>query len=179
MISETTRAYVGKTCPSGLRNYKCQCSCGSVFTTVRPWQTGSCGCIAKETAARISRTTRRLPYGESGRRQVLADYRRGAKVRGFDWQLTDARFFELAAFNCAYCGDPPDNIWGRKTAHGIFIYSGVDRKNASLGYSRDNCVPCCRLCNIMKRDKTVTDFIAHAKRIIAHRASSCYGPVLQ
>ena len=29
---------------------------------------------------------------------------------------------------------------------------GLDRKDSAKGYSKDNCVPCCKRCNIIKRD---------------------------
>jgi hypothetical protein len=46
-----------------------------------------------------------------------------------------------------------------------FKYSGIDRIDSNLGYSRDNCVPCCKRCNLAKRKMSYGDFLDLAKSI--------------
>ncbi len=43
--------------------------------------------------------------------------------------------------------------------------SGIDRVDNSVGYEVDNCVPCCGVCNRMKRDLTKDQFIDHVHKI--------------
>ena len=59
---------------------------------------------------------------------------------------------------CHYCGDglPPFG-WG------------IDRKDSSKGYTTENCVPCCKVCNIMKNTLSYKDFFKKIKDIINYR----------
>lgn len=64
-----------------------------------------------------------------------------AKRRKLEVTLTPDEYRQVTSNVCFYCGgDLP------------FIGSGLDRKDASVGYSMDNVVPCCRLCNRIKSD---------------------------
>jgi hypothetical protein len=44
--------------------------------------------------------------------------------------------------------------------------SGLDRIDSDGPYSVDNCVPCCYICNVMKSDLTVYEFLHHINKII-------------
>ena len=55
--------------------------------------------------------------------------------------------------DCFYCGVKPDPM------------NGIDRINSSIGYIKDNCVACCELCNSMKLDYPINDFLNHINEI--------------
>jgi len=58
-------------------------------------------------------------------------------TRHISFDLTLAQYAALiTGAQCHYCG-------GNLPMSG----SGLDRKKSSLGYSTENCVPCCRRCN--------------------------------
>lgn len=42
---------------------------------------------------------------------------------------------------------------------------GVDRKDNKKGYTTDNCVNCCKECNVMKANSNDIDFIENCKRV--------------
>ena len=46
-----------------------------------------------------------------------------------------------------------------------FLHNGVDRVNNDLGYTIENSVTCCSLCNYMKRGMSLSDFIIHINKI--------------
>lgn len=48
-----------------------------------------------------------------------------------------------------------------------YIANGIDRVDSSKGYTKENCIPCCRPCNVAKLDRTQEEFINHAYRIVA------------
>ena len=53
------------------------------------------------------------------------------------WDLTLEQYAAMITnTKCHYCGEDTP-----KTG------TGLDRKNSYLGYSEENCVPCCRRCN--------------------------------
>ena len=91
------------------------------------------------------------------------------KHRHIGCSLTYEEFLEFTKINkCYYCGG--DIKWhaywveGKRNNH-----YNLDRKNNNLGYTKDNCVICCELCNYMKRMKTPYQFIQHCKNIVNHQ----------
>jgi 5-methylcytosine-specific restriction endonuclease McrA len=74
--------------------------------------------------------------------------------------------------DCTYCGDPPSRVqWAyhrTRTPKGLStdefkIVNGIDRVDSKLGYTKDNCAPCCDKCNTIKMDMTLDEF--HGKVI--------------
>ena len=59
---------------------------------------------------------------------------------------------------CEYCGGYSDELNGVK-------FNGVDRIDSSQGYTVENSVPCCGMCNQMKMFYDLHDFLEHAKAI--------------
>jgi len=79
-----------------------------------------------------------------------------ASRRGFIWNIGFRTFSNLIKLPCHYCGGPLP--WS---------CSGLDRIDNAKDYTRRNVVPCCRLCNWMKRDLTMHQFLRHISRIHA------------
>ena len=74
-------------------------------------------------------------------------YQRGAERRGIEFKLSIADFQVFWQKPCYYCGDPIDTI-------------GIDRLNNDKGYTVDNTVSCCKVCNFMKHTMDELQFIA-------------------
>lgn len=81
-----------------------------------------------------------------------AEYKSRAKVSGFPFLLSFEQFMAFWQQPCAYCGSIIETI-------------GLDRIDNSLGYSEENCIACCIVCNRMKFIYTNEFFIAHCKKI--------------
>ena len=86
-------------------------------------------------------------------------YRRRAdeKFKG-DAVLTKEQFQELSSHECHYCGKDGPN--------------GIDRVDNSIGYTFENCVPCCKHCNYVKGDLSLADFDEWRKRFIAKQTKT-------
>jgi len=69
---------------------------------------------------------------------------------------------------CHYCGAVLGNIQKSASGNGDFEYTGIDRVDNALGYTASNCVPCCRVCNLAKNDRSRADFIAWIGRVAQH-----------
>jgi hypothetical protein len=83
---------------------------------------------------------------------LVAEWKRGARLRNKSWQLTDAQAAWLSKQPCFYCGKTPSQLRKRH------IYSGIDRIDNTKGYQIDNVVPCCRDCNFAKKAMTFDQF---------------------
>lgn len=101
--------------------------------------------------------------GESARNRTIRGYINGAKKRKIPFELSVEDMLTIFSLNCYYCGKEPCTVTRENS--GDFVYNGIDRVDNSIGYIANNCVPCCAICNRMKRDLTVDEFIAHVQRI--------------
>jgi hypothetical protein len=137
--------------------WKCDCDCGNEHIasrlTLRSGDTKSCGCLKRET---------KYPQPK-GERQAFYSYRTTARSRGFPFDLTIEQTVELMTKPCFYCGAKPSNV--RRTDEGDFVYSGIDRINNKLGYTKGNCVPCCIDCNKAKTTRSLRDFVEWGMRL--------------
>ena len=84
------------------------------------------------------------------------EYGRRAKKLIVPFKLSLETFILLTQQDCYYCGAPPSNEITR--GKHSYIYSGLDRLEGPQGYVDDNVVPCCHVCNLMKRSKNHNDF---------------------
>ena len=89
--------------------------------------------------------------------------------------LTEEDVARLITLPCHYCGAVPSMYralgsgqWRRAST---VPTNGIDRKDSSIGYSKDNCVPCCHSCNMFKRDIPYGEFLDMCRKITEHNAS--------
>jgi len=119
----------------------------------------------KKCASRISSS---IEYGKAAFNSTFNCYIINAKNRCLSFNLTEEQFKEITSKNCYYCTSEPKNITKPKGNNGNFIYSGIDRKDNSKGYTIDNCVPCCSKCNTAKNDSTYEEYLDWIKRSYNH-----------
>lgn len=145
--------------------YLCKCDCGGEtiveYGSLTSGNTKSCGCLASE----VARERSSLPFGASAFNIVFNRYKSDAKRRALSFNLNREEFLQLTQKNCYYCGQEPFALAMTKTSNGYFKYNGIDRKDSSMGYTIDNCVPCCKFCNVMKMDYPLEEFKQQIARI--------------
>ena len=77
----------------------------------------------------------------------FTNIKKKAKWRGINFSLLFELYeTQLWGKPCHYCGCKLE-------------VTGLDRKDSSKGYSRDNVVPCCPNCNSKKKDKPYDQFV--------------------
>jgi len=143
--------------------YKCLCDCGNTVIVRKnniARKTKSCGCLRKETT--IKRCQK--PIKEVFSNKKFNDYRKFDSRRGVvEFSLSREQVKLLIYGKCYYC----DTLPRREVKYrGRYIkYNGIDRVDNNKGYTPDNCVSCCTICNYMKRTMSYTDFVNHIKNI--------------
>lgn len=143
----------------------CLCDCGNYKTAtaanLRQGQVKSCGCLLK------------LPEGEACFNRLIGRYRHDAKNRNIAFELTREQFRELAEQDCYYCGVGPQQTgcW-HPNNNGRFIFNGIDRLDNNLGYTLDNCVTACGMCNRCKSTLTKKDFLEWVDAVYNNRVLS-------
>jgi len=138
----------------------CKCDCGKEKiirgNDLKTGRTKSCGCLKMEIAR--SGNARRISPGFATMRMRIAEYKKSAKRRKLKWDLTEKQFRELTQKDCYYCGAKPNNIAQNKRLNGAYIYNGLDRVDNTKGYTIENIVPCCKICNTAKRDLSLKEY---------------------
>jgi hypothetical protein len=158
----------------------CDCECGRTGISVKSCNlkrkvraTASCGCLMRE---RTSEANRKSSWDNPVTARNYAYYRmyRSRKKqdgRIFEWEFgNDDRWLALVTSDCFYCGAKPTRPYignGIASKYGKFYCNGMDRYDNDKGYTFDNVVPCCRMCNEAKKAMHGDDFIAWIRRIAA------------
>ena len=88
---------------------------------------------------------------------IFNTYKKNAKKRGLIFELDFETAVQLFCSPCYYCGAPPSNCYHGKMRD--FLYSGIDRASNAIGYTKENCIPCCFTCNKMKGGLSVSEFM--------------------
>jgi hypothetical protein len=88
-------------------------------------------------------------------------YITGAISRNLKFDLTRDEFTNIVTKPCNYCGTNIENE-----------VNGIDRIDSCIGYTKENSVPACETCNVMKNDLSLEEFIEHIKLIYTHITSS-------
>lgn len=134
----------------GRSKWVCICTCGNTksiwASNLKRGRTQTCGCTRKKT---------------NSFNCVINDYKQGAKKRDIVYLLSDEQFIDLVTQNCYYCGIEP--FLQRRSSP---LFNGIDRIDNTKGYTIDNCVPCCKHCNIAKNTMTFEQFCNWIRAIV-------------
>jgi hypothetical protein len=164
----------------------CKCECGKMATAT----SGQLNCGSKKSCG-ISCLTR---VHMAPIRHFYNSYKGTAKEYGRKFSLTIEEFIKIIVNPCFYCGckgldksvpfrKARENAIRKRKIEGkkahmsgrmnlkksSFIANGIDRVNSNRGYVKNNCVPCCRPCNVAKLDRTQYEFIQHSRRIVNYQ----------
>lgn len=143
-------------------NYICKCDCGRdkkyrghylLYGKVK-----SCGCERKRKDKDCSLDI------------LWATYRKNAKKRNIVFDLPRDYFNDMVKKTCFYCKSSGSNRTSQKRSkifgNKFFIHNGIDRVDNEKGYTLENIVPCCKDCNLMKREMSIADWIYHMENVL-------------
>jgi hypothetical protein len=86
-----------------------------------------------------------LKYSEYRKYKTIYNrYKGNARYKNRDFNLTLKDVIKFVDSECYYCGDKNSQ--------------GIDRINSKLGYTIENTLPCCKICNQMKHVFTNDEF---------------------
>lgn len=133
----------------------------------------SCGCVRGNRG-------NPLPPGEAAFNSLYGKYRKSAERRNKVFDLTKDDFKKLTSSNCVYCGKPPAQSARSSTGtvfsksgkayclNGEYAYNGIDRADNTIGYTKNNCVPCCDTCNRAKWCMSQREFFEWIHSVCDH-----------
>lgn len=98
----------------------------------------------------------------------LRYYKQGAQRRDLVFELSNEEFKELINSPCFYCNRPPtERIVGDRLKQPITA-NGIDRLDNNKGYTKENSVSCCSICNYAKRSMSVEEYVQHCQQVANH-----------
>lgn len=154
--------------------WECRCDCGTIrsvrATGLLSGGSKSCGCLLKDIVApRIAEVGRRnrKPGKTAAINSLFNSYRHSAADRSLEFKLTREQFEKLILSDCQYCECEPSNLHHPKGCVEGVLANGVDRVDSKLGYTPENCVPCCKQCNFAKGSMSYDEFIAWRDGLVA------------
>lgn len=163
-----SRVYGDKSKYYKKRMWLCICDCGNkTEANTGSLSTGkkkSCGCIKNITNAENSRSSRdKIIKIDGGYRSIFRMYKNNSKTRNLEFNIPFDDFIKLLSMNCFYCGIEPSNLY-MKSYYSV-KYNGIDRRDNSIGYTINNCVTCCKMCNIAKNNSSEKEFLNWINRL--------------
>ena len=155
----------------GNKYYLFRCDCGETkslfYNHVVRGNTKTCGCRMKVVKPpKLSAEERLVKKERTALGLIHNSYEKSAKQRGHTFHLTKEETTKLFVKDCYYCGTSPSNI--RKYSGIEVKYNGLDRVDNSRGYTIDNIVTCCYLCNYHKGTKSLTEFLNYIAKVYEH-----------
>ena len=109
-------------------------------------------------------------------------YKGRALKSGIEFDITEEQFRKLGTAPCHYCGTKPEDVKYRhkrgsierctvQTGQGTsqWIHNGLDRIDSDKGYTMDNVVTCCGICNHAKHTMSYEDFIRWLDMVASFR----------
>jgi hypothetical protein len=153
-------------------NWRCICDCGKIFivhpTTIKTDKNVSCGCKRGINWQK--------PNNEASYNFWFYVLKRNAKIRGIEIHLNKEQAIDIASLPCHYCGKLQEEVGSARGYKNscrdrerpfdqkyyeskIVLLNGLDRKDSSLGYTKENVVSCCTQCNMAKNDTPYQEFI--------------------
>lgn len=142
--------------------FKCECGKEKIIlgSGVISGNTKSCGCFSAEI-----KKAKRLPDNRAVIYQIILGYKRHAKDRGYEWDLTFDEVVQIISKPCHYCGELNSNVKITKNFKHGFLYNGIDRVDNRIGYNAANCVSACNQCNRAKGALSKKEFIKWIKKL--------------
>lgn len=153
--------------------WNCLCDCGATKVArgynLREGSTKSCGCLSVEVGNGGHFNPNR---NDALLRRVCRRQLDAARDRQ-SCDLTYEEVKEIIFRPCRYCGKVGTRVQkdiqnGKKISELEVYYNGLDRLDSSVGYTKQNTVACCWICNRAKGTISEVDFKSHISKMYNH-----------
>lgn len=168
--------YVNRPKPNGKAQWlwECNCSCGETIyvRTARLNGTEASQERCKKCQYKINSKNRVLLNYMQIRNFLYFQYQQKAKKRNNEFNISFEDFDKMIQQNCYYCGQAPEAHKGdliRLQEKEPFKRNGIDRVDSNKGYTLDNIVPCCTMCNFAKLHYSIDEFSEWLKKLYKYQ----------
>lgn len=153
--------------PDEQRRFVCRCECGNEVE--KSYGDVKRGGVCRSCADKA----KVLPNFLMIKKIKFNEYRQNASHTERIFELTFEQFITLIERNCSYCNASPDQYHTANRAKMYnpkgYRYNGIDRVDSTKGYTQENTVTCCKLCNGLKSNLLTSVFLNQIERIYQHQ----------
>lgn len=152
--------------------YKCICDCGkeAIKWSHHLKYRAKVSCTSCGRAGR--KYDSKKPYETTSFNKMYNQYIGNAKKSNRVFELDKESFRVITKLNCFYCNEIPSIRYSKKLKDS-YVCNGIDRVDNSKGYTLDNSVPCCVICNLAKRSLSIKEFFNWVERISNNKDALC------
>lgn len=148
-------------------SYKIKCKCNTIYQVRRDTLRKNVNKGIKIQCLSCSRKELALSniedVKENQRFTFFKQYIKNAIERNYIFELSFDEFLNIINKNCYYCNDEKSHHRHRSTKS--IENNGIDRLDNSQGYTVENSVPCCSMCNRMKSIYSEESFLKQIEKI--------------
>ena len=164
----------------GYYQWLCKCNCGNekivIGNNLSSGKSKSCGCLKTEFLSKKGNQFGLYKDRELAMLKVQYSHlKRRHSQNNMTGEVIDFDTFRnLSKSSCEYCGLEFSKIikdrqnetkTGKLNSKHILRINGVDRKNNSIGYTKENSVACCKYCNFAKHTMNAKEFYKWIKKV--------------
>lgn len=137
------------------RKWLCKCDCGNeTYAHGTDMKSGKhLGCKCSNYGPQINR---RLPNNLGPKNEIFRRYKSRSKKKKIQFNITFDQFIKMIEQNCFYCGSEPLSKLSKNYVE--YMYNTIDRIDNNKGYTYDNVVTCCHMCNFSKRENSLNEW---------------------
>lgn len=125
----------------------------------KKWHQNNKKCSVEIVQAYVKRNKEKVIKYNKGYQQtsdgLFRTTKYNAKQKNNEFLLTKQQFEKIVSKPCQYCGEKIER-------------RGIDRINNNKGYTIENSAPCCKMCNYMKKNYHLEEFLLHIEKIYKH-----------
>tara|TARA_R110000782_G_scaffold125378_1_gene216987 strand:+ start:134 stop:724 length:591 start_codon:yes stop_codon:yes gene_type:complete len=164
----------------GKHLWLCKCNCGNekivVSDNLSSGKSKSCGCLKAEFLAK--KGNQFGLYKDRQKAMLKVQYshlkRRHSNKNMIGAVIDFEVFKKLSNDSCKYCGlEHSKKIEDRlnesknqkRLSDEVLLINGIDRIDSNIGYTKANCVTCCRFCNFAKHTMSENEFYKWIRRV--------------
>ncbi len=166
--------------PGRVAVWRCLCDCGKEAfkikaALIKP-KIVSCGCRIQERFILTGAGRRDPSPTMSSYRKLYGEYKSRTTKR---FSLKLEQFISLISKNCFYCDAPPSKTKNanltksgkyrtsnkQRIDQATIYYNGLDKINPKKGYTINNVLPACWICNRAKSDTSYERFLLYLKQV--------------
>ena len=175
----TVISHAGKD-PRGKHLWLCLCECGNekivVADSLSSGKSKSCGCLKRDFLAEKGNQFGLYEDRQDAMMKVQYSHlKRRHSNNKMSGEVIDFKAFSLLSKSkCKYCGlDHSKEIEDRlnesknkkRLSNEVLKINGIDRIDSNIGYTKENCVPCCKFCNFAKHTMNEHEFYKWIKKV--------------
>lgn len=146
--------------------WKCACACGNIkeisSNNLVKGISLNCEC---GNDVELSKDKQKYSRVDRVWRKLFLTAKRKVQEKNLRFELSLDDFRVITSKNCFYCNQEPEVKGITRISKDAILANSLTRFDNNIGYTLHNCVPCCKMCQMMRADLEFDEFHEHILKI--------------